>query len=420
MRCRIITAALSTIIAGAVTAQTTRPDAGDELERALSILDRIDVVTASVNYADTSLAEAIEDLNWFLDVPLTADWEALEVIGVDADSELTLRLEDAPLATVLRAVALQLGSDFDRPCLEVFGGSMLVLTTDDATERMRLTDVYDVRDLLADGRAAPALRQTAPSGAGAETPALPTGLETPTETAPPAEPEPARGVTGAAGATTRPGWRLPAREDEDDPAVPPARRRTPGADLMTLICEHVDPDAWIEYGGTRASISERDGVLMVSAAPTLHRGVRDALRRLRRAYASFVTIDAVIVDVPRSLFDRLARRHELSSAGLGRGLLAADETRILWRAEAGVTPGAPLVFESRSEGGLVRLELLPTFDQVTGTLAVAVDAASKHDADERAVRTTVTIPYRQGGATIELPAAAAGDVVRLVVLIPAR
>ena len=44
---------------------------------------------------------------------------------------------------------MQLGDEFERPRFEVHAGQV-VLTTIAATELMRLTDAYDVRDLIAD------------------------------------------------------------------------------------------------------------------------------------------------------------------------------------------------------------------------------------------------------------------------------
>ena len=39
--------------------------------------------------------------------------------------------------------------------------------------------------------------------------------------------------------------------------VPPPDPCTPGEELMLLITEHVDPDAWLEMGGSRALVTER-------------------------------------------------------------------------------------------------------------------------------------------------------------------
>ena len=49
-----------------------------------------------------------------------------------------------------------------------------------------------------------------------------------------------------------------------------------------------------------------------------------------------------------------------------------------------------------------------------------VDVQSTAGDDRRSMMTTITVPLKQGGAAIELPAATAGESVRLLVLIPQR
>lgn len=411
---------LSIALMASAAGQSSRADAGgdpgDELDRAIEILERLDRVTASVNYLDEPLADVIEDLNWKIDVPLSADWEALIPLGVDRDSEITLRLEDAPLSTVLAAVTLKLGDGFDRPCVEVFKSGMLVLTAEEATADMQVTDVYDVRDLLTDDRAVAELRRTAPSGRAAD-PADETSSESAGASGDGANDGP------AAGAAPGSGWRLPERPDEAAPSrerLGAKAQRSSAEELMSLIAEHVDPEAWIGFGGTRASITDRGGVVMVTAAPTLHRAFRAALSRLRRVYAPNVAIEAAVVEIPREIYARLTRRHERSSAALGRSIVASRETRTIWRAASGITMERPLAFESRDDAGEVSVDLTAHLDRAAGLLLVDVEARSHDETRHDTVKTTVTIPYRQGGATVEFPGRGTTANVRLLLLIPVR
>src|SRR6185503_1582349 len=78
-------------------------------------------------------------------------------------------------------------------------------------------------------------------------------------------------------------------------ASPPAA--TAGEHLFQIITDHVDPDAWMNFGGDRAKVSEMDGILMVTAAPSVHRRFREALSTLRAAIDVNLAIDAAIVDV---------------------------------------------------------------------------------------------------------------------------
>ena len=395
------------------------------MERALALLEEMDAITISVDYQDERIMNAVHDLDARTPIPVVADWDALRGMGINERDRVTLRMESADLSTVLAALAFELGDEFGRPAIEIHAGRVM-LTTVGATLEMGLVDVYDVRDLLGDSTVLEELREQTRPAPGAE----PTAVDV-------AEP------AGSAGGDSEAGEGDEAAGEEESPDEPdrpdaanpfnvplpdleelaeamPPRPLTPGEELLTLIAEHVDPDAWLEYGGSRARISEREGVLLVTAPPTTHRKLRDALRRLRQASPSAVLIEAAIVDLPREAFARLSRRYELSSSTLGRAIMLADDADLRWQATSAVALGERLSAESEREGVAVRLALTPRFDQETGILRMEVEVQSTAADDRRSMMTTITIPFKQGGAAIELPAASVGETVRLLVLIPQR
>jgi hypothetical protein len=404
---------------------TAGVDAG-ALERALALLEEMDAIIVSVDYHGERIANVIEGLDAMSPIPIAADWEALRGMGVTEHDRVSLRLEQADLSTALAALAFQLGDEFGRPTIEIYEGR-IILTTVGATMEMALLDVYDVRDLLRDSDVLEELRRERPAPEDAEP-------------APDADPVPAGGegdiaadedgedadedapeapeLPGAPGATNP--FKLPLPDFQKLEEAMPARPLTPGEELLALIAEHVDPEAWLEYGGSRARISERDGVLFVTAPPTTHRKFRDALRRLRQTNPSAVMIEAAIVDLPRDVFARLNRRYDAAGSALARAVLDAEEAVLLWQATSAVAMGDRLSAESEQKGVAVKLALTPRFDRETGILRIAIDVQSTAGDDRRSVTTTVTIPLRQGGSTIELPAAAAGESARLLVLIPQR
>lgn len=374
------------------------PDpAAAELERAIALLEALDTTAITIDADEETLESVLERIGE--QIPLQVDWQALDMIAVSRDDPVTLALERAPLATALASICLQSGDVFERPIFDVYH-EQVVLTTHESSARMRLTDVYDIRDLLAGDDAIEAARATLPPRPVAEEP----------------DDEPAAPAGGGgAGAPALPAIPIPSREN-----APPPRRLTPGEELMGLIVEHVDPDAWLAFGGTRATITEHDGALMVSAVPGTHRRLRDALRRLRRVHLSQVSLDVAIVDVPRPVFERLRRRHDLSSAALGRALLAAGDGVVRWRTATAAAIDRQLSLGSRAEGVEIEVRLVPRFERETALLTLDIEATTKAGADARAVATSVTIPFRNGGSVLELPAAEPAETVRLLVLIPRR
>jgi hypothetical protein len=385
-----MTPLLPTVMIALGAATMSSPTDDGVVGRSIAVLERLDATTTSVDFDREPLETVIEMLDGAGPAPVAADWTALETLFVGPDDEITLHLEDVAFSTVLAAVTLELGDDLERPLFEVHGGRVM-LTTLDATAAMGVTDVYDVRDLVADERTFERLRA---------------------ERTPVDAPEPPPGEVEA---------------DEDAPTLPEVDVPTtasgpvsPTFALMELLTEHIDPEAWTTYGGNRATMSDRNGAVLVTAPPSIHRRLRDALTRLRRATSSAVNVDATIVDLPRAAFERLARRHDRGSAVLGRAVVGAADAVVLWQSTAGATAGRELSIESEAEGVGVELRLNPRLDPRTGILTVDLEAQTQAGADRRAVSTTVTIPGRRGAAVVELPAARSGATARFLVLLPRR
>ncbi len=384
------------------TAVAGGPDGAGQLQAAIRRLDKLDRVVLSVDYQDEPLARIMADLDQRMPVELRADWPALKRIGVRGHERVSFRLSNASAATVLAGITLVLGDEFEHPIFEAHGGQ-IVLSTLAMTAAMQLVDVYDVRDLLADGRAVERLRaELRPPAPPEATPDRPP--EDARETGPQREPD-----SGSAPQTP-----ADAEVERLLADVPSTRRLSPGEDLLRLISDHVDPEAWIQFGGSRAKISERNGVLMVTAPPTTHRRLREALRLLRLTIPSSISLDAAIVDLPAVRLTALGRRHERGTAALAEAILATAEATVRWRTVAVVSIGSVLEVESGWDDVVASLRLRPSFDRETGRLSLAVEASLRLDADHRRVSTTASFAHRRGGAVIELPPARPSEVRRLL------
>ncbi len=389
-----------------------------ELERAIDLFDKAEAITISADYVDESLEDVIEDLNAQTPIQLRADWRALESLGAWRTDDVTLQIGEGSLSMVLAGLTLQFGDEFERPVIEAWADQM-ILTTQEATVAMRMTDVYDVRDLLADGSALAELRaesvNTDPpiessSDAEPATESLPVEImnqEADDDDGPDEQQAPPRGLA------------VPDLEEllRDTPT---RERATPGEELMIFIADHVDADAWTQLGGTRAEISERNGVLFVTASANTHRKFRDALRRLRRTIPAAIALEAAIVELPRQQLDGLTRRYDLTSQALARAVLLSSDCKVYWSTSTTVVMDRELSIESESNGVEVTLDLTPHFEKENGALSLEVRVTSSHEDDRRSVRTTMAMPFRGGGAITELPASSRSERARLVILIPRR
>lgn len=369
---------------------------GGDIERAFAILDRLESTTITVEYTDEPVSSVLADLERLSEVPIRGDWDAMIRLGIDEDDELSFRMRDTDALTVLRALALTLGDEFERPIFEVHAGQV-VLTSVEATKEMRLLDVYDVRDLLGQPDLIETLRR--------ERPPLPIEIKEEDETAEPSDEKPMEFPVEV------PPVDMPPLEVPQ--SSPPM---SPGHELMLLLIDHVDPEAWLEYGGNLARIDERDGVLLVTAAPSVHRLMRDALRRLRRTNPSRVEIDISLVDLPRRQFELITQRFIRGSAAYLEALRRNHLGLELWKTSSVVAMTGLYEVDSIRDGISIHLELTPTRDSSRGLIMLEVGIETNHDDDERRVRTTLTFTQGLPGGVIELPAAHAEERIRLLLL----
>ena len=365
-----------------------------DLNDSIALLDRLDTTIISVEYTHQTIRSVVEDLNGRLPAQLWADWKALERIGVYADRRIDLRLSGSSASTILSALTLLIGDDLDKPVYETHAGQ-IVLTTLAGSGPFKVTAVYDVRDLLANEALVNRLRNENV----------------------PADDPPQHAQGGQ-----------PDDNDNDDPStaepeenrIPAPKPLTPGEKLMLFITDHVDPEAWINFGGNRGLITELNGVLMVTATPSTHRRLRSAIRSLQAAIPSSVTFEAAIVDLPRAKLQALTRESGNDTAALARSiLLDADATR-LWQTTDSVAVDQALKVESEGVDQSVHVELAPTFDESTGLLRVSIAATVAQGADKRSLKSVALLGSDSGAASLELPASKPATTIRLIVLIVTR
>lgn len=374
-----------------------------DLETALAVLDVVETKSISVDYQQEPLAFIIDDLGERVGVPIRGDWSSLERLGIAPETRVSLRFASTRAATVLASLTLSLGDELERPVLESHAGQMM-LTRVAALGVMRLTTVYDVRDLLADDALVKRLRAESP-------PIEPDSKETDTAADEPSRDQPQ--IPHDVPDDRPPGVPDMPVLDPDTTAIKPL---TPAEKLLLLITDHVDPEAWMNFGGNRALISETNGVLVVSATPTTHRKIRDALRLLRAAQTTAITVDAVVIDLPRANWDALERRFGRDASALASSLLTDKEAVVLWRGTEPVAEGRTLEVESAGSDTTIQLVIEPTADRTTGTLNVRCEAATTHGKDRRSVATTLRLASDARAAAFELPAATPGTTMRFVVL----
>jgi len=268
---------------------------------AIELLEALETSIFDSSFDDIELREVLDIIERDLPAGITADWTALDAIFVDPDDRIELNMPRASAAAVIDGVIRQLGDEFDRPVLEVHAGQYM-LTSRSGAARYATTLAYDVRDLLARDALDRLRDEMTVDEADGHAADAPTEDEAP-KTIDDAVPTPTA--------------------DESS-------TRTPGEELLERLAYHVDPDAWVEYGGSRAKITERDGVLLVTAAPSVHRRLRYAVEQLRSAYPTMVEMTIDVISAPAEVLESLAMRRARSPRDRRRVLLGSDQAHHVW------------------------------------------------------------------------------------------
>lgn len=421
-----VTVASLTGPSAAATVEATADAPPRMIDRSLELIDRLDATRISVEWIEQPLLRVVTELETVHGVPLTADWESLRELRVQERTVVSVRADDLSAFSVLQMLALQVGDDFDRAVVEPWADRM-VLTTSEALPRIMMTDVYDVRDLID-----PASGSTSTAGASSS------GVSGASRTGERGIDEPARDERRIDNDDDRDRNQDPGDDQPDPPgvlgALPtppddlPMRRLSPAESLLEAMLEHVDPEGWARSGGLRGRITERDGVLIISATASTHRNLRRMLDTLRRTDPRGLNLQITMLQVPAGVWDAVDRRYDPSTEIFARRLMAADGVVVRWTQRSAVALDAQCSIRDEPAGGpdaatpdapWVRLDLRPTFAAESGTLTMDLDLEWR-DGGLRTIDTALPIPMLGGAISLALPgsATAAGETV--LVILPDR
>jgi hypothetical protein len=103
-----------------------------------------------VNFQDNALCDVLEFIASRAGLPIQVDWEALESIGVDPETPVSLSMPNALLSTVLDRVLADVSHPDVPAGWTVKDGSVVVTSDDEIRLRHTKVRVYAIGDLLRD------------------------------------------------------------------------------------------------------------------------------------------------------------------------------------------------------------------------------------------------------------------------------
>lgn len=361
------------LIAWSPQARGLTDPSGEQFNRNLDVLYAADNVVVAADYLDTPLGEVLADLSEQADLLVEGRWNALKIHELTPHTAVTLQTGRTSLATVLDRLSREVGDRWNRPRVTAYDGRLLFTSWDDRDSTNFLV-TYDVRDLVH--------------------------------------------------------WTDPAEERDDGDRDPRFDEFLTTAErlyeVIEVITETVEPNAWVRMGGESATIRAYEGLLFVNTDMRNHRKIGELLDAMRSEVGGErADVTVAVLDVPRDVYRRSVRRHRPKSPLLARALLDHDHAVIHYRMSSPLETGRPLIVRTRREtiDLSMRVDGRVADDDVLA-LDVEIEMKTARGGEER-LATTVRWPDRRDMALFELGTAAAltgvaGEerLVRLVLITP--
>ncbi len=199
---------------------------------------------AKVEFRETSLERAVEQLHHESHANISVNWHALETAGVDRTARVTLQLKEIALRRVLELMCSQIagvGGEGAHLASRVHDGVIVISTQEDFASQT-VTKIYEVRDLIvADhdlrGRIQRLLNKVS------------SGYD----------------------------------ESTSDGALKPLAKADSVESLIKAIEAIVEPDSWRDAGGTIGTVREFGGRLIILQTAENHDRIADLLEQLRNS-----------------------------------------------------------------------------------------------------------------------------------------
>jgi type II secretory pathway component GspD/PulD (secretin) len=229
-----------------------------------------------VNFEDNRLEDVLKFVQTVTNLNMDVDWPSLEAANIDKETQVSLKLTNVPVRTVLDRVMEKLSPDATTGAGWTVNDGVLTVASKEALNKNTLPLIYDIRDLL---------------------------IEVPDYTAAPEFD--LQSVLQNSGQGGGGGGQSPFRDNQQQNA---ANRRTlqeRTEDLIRIITSNIDSPSWLENGGEVGKIQQFQGNLIITQTPNNHRAVVGLLSKLREQRAMQINVETRFLLVSQDFFEQI-------------------------------------------------------------------------------------------------------------------
>lgn len=226
---------------------------------------------------NTTLENALTLVATITNLDFDFDWDSLDRIGIDRDTEIELALREVPARVLLDRIVDKVSADeYDRAGWAVHDG-LVVVAADADLRRKRFVVIYDIRDLLFE----------IPDFA--EVPSL--DLDSVLQ-----QSQNQGGGGGAQGIF---------QDEQDDTGFDPADTQEQLDELLDIIQTNIDPDGWEDSGGVTGIVRTLKGNLVITNTARNHRQIQSLLKQLREIRNIQISVEARFLTVSEDYFEQI-------------------------------------------------------------------------------------------------------------------
>ncbi len=322
------------------------------LALSMRTLDQAGLGTVTLDATNVTIEELFQKLQSFAGLPLRIDWSALSRMGVAKDDRLDFHIKDVPPLVAVKAITNAMDAEIDRPVVDASAGQ-IVVTSPNGLASLRELAIYDVADILADPTLIDAI-----AAAAAE-------REAPAKEDPATEPD------------AKPDEK-PDSKPEEKPTANTVAEESPlharTERLIEIITEHIDPEGWLDSGGSRGRITGEAGRLIVTATPMAHRQLTQLLATLREQAPLSATITCTIAALPNAALNEALAKPTADRRAAVAAVRGSPGFRIVAAPRLVAQLGQAATVELKDGNASTLCRATPTFDRARRSLSVAVRA----------------------------------------------
>jgi general secretion pathway protein D len=243
------------------------------------VLARMNSTTPSnkipLDLTDNRFEDVLKFVSQVTQLPIDPDWESLANVGVNKDSEVTLKLQTkVTVASALDRILQKVSKDQSARAGWAVNDGVITVASEEALRKHKVLVIYNIQDLLFQ---IPNYRQVPQID-------LNSVLQ-----------------SNQGGGGGSPFNNTNDTQQQDDPAVRQRRIQQ----ILDIIEANVDPEGWQDKGGDTGTQQELNGSLIITNTPRNHREIVGLLSKLREIRNMQINVETKFLLVNQDWFEQI-------------------------------------------------------------------------------------------------------------------